>query len=231
MRLFHWIAWAGIGAGVLAAGTPRNGFAQVSEVKEFVKDGIRYRETKQTVRRPIYENKIEEQQQTVFQERYDTKWQTSYRTYQAPIVEYRMVPYLANRWNPFAEPYWTYRQAPVTRWETRQQELRTPVMERSWEPRQQTVKVIKPTQRMAEESSTTIVALGPAETSDGWAPAGAESVSKIAGGGKGQNGTGQNPTGQNLTGQKRTSLEGDPPAQTARGGNGRRTGEAESTVR
>ena len=55
--------------------------------------GVRYRVTKQVVQRPVSKTDWQEQQQTVYRERYDTQWQTNYRTYLTPVTEYRQELY------------------------------------------------------------------------------------------------------------------------------------------
>jgi hypothetical protein len=135
------------------------GQASVEYVEE---GGVRYRVTKQLVQRPISQTDWQEQQQTVYRERYDTQWQTNYRTHLTPVTEYRQKLYLANRWNPLATPYWTYRYVPVTRWEARQESYSTPIAQRTWMPEQQTVRIPRTTTQMATEEHVSKVAVGPA---------------------------------------------------------------------
>ncbi len=137
--------------------------ALAQSTTEFVEEnGIRYRVSRQVIQRPVSKTDWEEHQQTVFKERYDTQWQTNYRTYITPVTEYRQELYLANRWNPLATPYWTYRYVPVTRWETRQEPISVPVAQRTFVPEQQTVRIPKTTTQMATEEYVSRVALGPA---------------------------------------------------------------------
>ena len=124
--------------------------------------GVRYRVTKQIVPRPISKTEWDEQQQTVYRERYDTQWQTNYRTYLTPVTEYRQELYLANRWNPLGTPYWTYRYVPVTRWEARQEPYSVPIAQRTWVPEQHTVRIPRTTTQMATEEHVSKVVIGPA---------------------------------------------------------------------
>lgn len=144
----------------IAAGE-RVAFTQAT-VREYEQDGVRYRETRQVTKRPINEVQYEQQQRTVYKEKYDTKVQTNYRTVMTPVTEYRSEPYLANRWNPFATPYWTYQYVPTTRWEARREEIRTPITQRNWVPEQQTVSVPKTTQRMVQDEVVSKIAIGTA---------------------------------------------------------------------
>jgi hypothetical protein len=131
------------------------------EVKETVENGILYRTTKQVMRRPMTETRWEEQKQTVFREQYDTQWQTSYRTLHTPVIEYQAQAYLANRWNPFGTPYWSYRYVPITRWEMRQEPMHTPITQRNWVPVEQTVHVPRTNTHLVEEEVISKVAVGP----------------------------------------------------------------------
>lgn len=149
----------------LLATTPSLKAQQTESIVE--ENGIRYRVTKQITKRPIYETKVEQQQQTVYREQYNTQFQTSYRTYLVPITEYRMEPYVANRWNPFAAPYTAYRYVPVTRWETRQEPISVPIVRRDWVPQQQTVHIPRTTTTMVEDEVVSKIALGPATNSSG----------------------------------------------------------------
>jgi hypothetical protein len=151
---------------MIAAGTVVGCFCASSAiaeqlVDEKVENGIRYRITKQVIRRPLTETRWEEQKQTVFREQYDTQWQTSYRTLQTPVVEYQAQAYLANRWNPFGTPYWSYRYVPITRWEIRQEPTHMPITQRNWVPLEQTVHVPRTNTHMVEEEVTSKVAIGP----------------------------------------------------------------------
>jgi hypothetical protein len=134
-------------------------------------DGIRYRVTKQIIQRPVSKTEWDQQQQTVFRERYETQWHTNYRTYLTPVTEYRQELYLANRWNPLAMPYWTYRYVPVTRWESRHEPYSVPLAQRTLVPEQQTVHIPRTTTQMATEEQISKVAIGPS-TSGGWTAAG-----------------------------------------------------------
>jgi hypothetical protein len=130
---------------------------------DFVEDDrFRYQVTKRVVPRAVTKTEWVEQQQTVYRDRYDTQWQTNYRTVLTPVTEYRQELYLANRWNPLATPYWTYRYVPVTRWEARQEPYSVPIAQRTWVPEQQTVRIPQTTTQMATEEHVSKVVIGPA---------------------------------------------------------------------
>jgi hypothetical protein len=130
-----------------------------SELKE--ENGQLYRVTQQVIQRPISKTEWDQQQQTVYRERYDTQWQTNYRNYVTPVTEYRQELVLANRWNPLATPYWTYRYVPVTRWESRMEPYNVPVAQRSWVPETQTVNIPRTTTQIVTDTHVSRVALGP----------------------------------------------------------------------
>ena len=144
----------------LSAGSSPVAAQSTTALKE--ENGILYRVTTQVVQRPISKTEWQEQQQTVYRERYDTQWQTNYRTLLTPVTEYRQELYLANRWNPLGTPYWTYRYVPVTRWEARQEPYTVPIAQRTWVPEQQTVRIPRTTTQMATDEVVSKVAIGPA---------------------------------------------------------------------
>jgi hypothetical protein len=131
-------------------------------IREFVENGNRVRETRQTVQRPVSKTEWLEQQQTVYREQFNTQWQTNYRTYLTPVTEYRQELYLANRWNPLAMPYWTYRYVPITRWEARQEPYSVPIAERTLVPEQRTVHIPQTTTQMVTDEHISRVVIGPA---------------------------------------------------------------------
>jgi hypothetical protein len=137
--------------------------------------GTRYRVTRQVIQRPVSKLEWDQHQQTVFRERYETQWHTNYRNYLTPVTEYRQELYLANRWNPLAMPYWTYRYVPVTRWESRYEPFSVPISQRTLVPEQQTVNIPRTTVQMYKDEHISKVAVGPA-SSDGWTPAGSQSA-------------------------------------------------------
>jgi hypothetical protein len=129
------------------------------EVRYYVKDGITYQETRRVVQRPVVETKYEQREQVFYREQFKTNMQQTYQTVQVPITEYRTVACLQNRWNPFAQPYYTYRTVPTQRMEVRQQVVQLPVTTRELVPEKRIVQVPITSQRMAEEEQITRVAV------------------------------------------------------------------------
>ncbi len=138
---------------------------RADDVKYYDKDGVTYCETTRTVHRPIVETHYVDQQQTVYTEQLQTQIQTSQRIVQVPVWEYVSEPYWVNRWNPFATPYLAYRTVPRLRWESRTQQVQTPVVQRQVIPQQRTVKVPITTQRFVDDQqiSRVAVAVKPAD--------------------------------------------------------------------
>jgi hypothetical protein len=143
----------------LVACTRPSAAQTTSELKE--EDGQLYRVTRQVIQRPVSKTEWEQQQQTVYRERFDTQWQTNYRNYVTPVTEYRQELYLANRWNPLATPYWSYRYVPVVRWESRLEPYNIPVAQRTWVPETQTVHIPRTSTQIVTDTHESRVALGP----------------------------------------------------------------------
>ena len=144
----------------LAVSSKQASAQSTTEIRE--ENGNLYRVTTQEIPRSVSKTELREQQQTVYRERYDTQWQTNYRTYLTPVTEYRQELYLANRWNPLATPYWTYRYVPVTRWEARQEPYNVPIAQRTWVPEQQTVRIPQITTQIVTDQVVRKEFIGPA---------------------------------------------------------------------
>ncbi|HEY2762362.1 MAG TPA: hypothetical protein VGI75_16500, partial [Pirellulales bacterium] len=73
--------------------------------------------------------------------------------------EYSWEPYLANRWNPFAQPTVAYHYVPHTRWDVRTEEQQIPVVRHDVVPEQHTAQVPVVTQRWADVEHITRMAV------------------------------------------------------------------------
>ncbi len=146
--------WA-VAAGLLACASG----ALAQEVREYVEDGVRYRETRSKVMRPVTETRFEERERTVFREQYSTETEEYTRLVNVPVTEYRWEAYWAGWFNPFAKPHLAYRYVPVTRWETRSETVRRPVTRRELIPEKEVVRVPITERRMVEEEVTRRVAI------------------------------------------------------------------------
>ena len=90
----------------------------------FVKNvhGIRYQVIQVPTQVPITE--MRSQEQTTYRQQITTEQVQHQQVYHVPVTQYQVVSTLHNRWNPFAEPYWTHHYEPVTTW---QQQVRNGV--------------------------------------------------------------------------------------------------------
>ena len=134
--------------------------ATAQDVRYYEDNGITYRETTQTVRRAIPHTEIQSRDVTYYREHYTTDLQDVTRTYQVPVTQYVYEPYLANRWNPFAQPTLNYRMVPKTHWETKVETVKIPVSRRDVLPETVTQQVPVTTHKMAEDKVVSRVAVG-----------------------------------------------------------------------
>jgi hypothetical protein len=136
--------------------------AMADDVKYSEEDGLTYRETTQTIQRPVQHTTMQQRDVTYNRERYTTELQEVQRTYQVPITEYVWKPETHRSWNPFEPPYVAYRMVQQTRYETRSETVKIPVAKREVVPEKITQQVPVTTQRIAQEKVVTKVAIGPA---------------------------------------------------------------------
>jgi hypothetical protein len=122
-------------------------------------NGATVRETRRTVKRPVSETQIVENQSTVYTDRVTTEYQPSTRTLYSPVTEYAWEPYLANRWNPMASPSVQYRYVPHTRWEMRTEETQVPVTRRELVPETRISRVPVTATRFVDEEQISRVAV------------------------------------------------------------------------
>jgi hypothetical protein len=91
----------------------------VGEVTYFEKDGTTYRETRETIRRPVSETRMKERERTVYRDELKSEYHDTYRTTQIPVTEYRWETRVEGIFNPFVGAHLVQRLVPKTRWETR----------------------------------------------------------------------------------------------------------------
>lgn len=113
-------------------------------------NGQQWREVHRTVRYPVSETQCVDQQQTHYEEQYNTQVCDTYRTYYAPVTEYRWESYWVNRFNPFAQPYLAQRLVPRTYMEARTEVVKVPVTQRNLIPVTRTVRTPVTTQRLVD---------------------------------------------------------------------------------
>lgn len=139
------------------AGVPSAGG---DEVRYYEQDGVTYRETRRTVRRPVCETQLRPSTQIVYREERTSELRDTVRTWWTPVTEYRCEARWVGRWNPLAEPYLAYRSVPRTSWEQRTEVVQVPVTNRRLVPETRTVQVPVTTRRMATEEVITRLAVG-----------------------------------------------------------------------
>lgn len=89
---------------------------------------------------PQRETGFERVERTTYREEVRTEFRECPRTVWTPVTEYRCQGTWV-WWDPFRRPYMEYRQVPVTRWEPRQQMVKTPVTVRTQVPEKSVVNV------------------------------------------------------------------------------------------
>jgi hypothetical protein len=135
----------------LAACTSRS---RAQEIVYYEENGVTYRETRQTIRCPVAETKIQECEQTVYRPQWKTETRDVVRTYQVPVTEYRWEAYWQGRFNPFVQPYLAQRLVPRTRWETRTETVKVPTTSYSVVPEKSVVRTPVTTWKTIERQVT-----------------------------------------------------------------------------
>lgn len=104
-------------------------------------NGQQWNEVHRTISHPQTQTQCVEQPQTYYQEQCQVTNQDTYRTYQVPVTEYHLESYWVGRYNPFVQPYMAQRLVPRTRWETRTELVKVPIVQRSLVPVTRMVRV------------------------------------------------------------------------------------------
>lgn len=141
------------------------------EVREVMRDGVRYQETRQVTQRQVPVTVMQNQSQTVYTQQLTTNTLNHQQLYCVPTTTYQWDSRLRGRWNPFITPYWTYNLRPVTTWSTQVANVQIPVNQVAWVPQTRTVQVPVTTYRTAEEETVTRVALSNSPAATGLASA------------------------------------------------------------
>lgn len=154
---------------VLTAGT-----AAADEVKTVTDaSGQTWNEVHRTISHPQTQTQCVDQPQTYYQEQCQVTTHDTYRTYQVPVTEYHLESYWVGRFNPFVQPYLAQRFVPRTRWETRTELVKVPVVQRNLVPVTRMVKVPVTTETVVNQdivvhrqlvSQPTAIASTPAAT-------------------------------------------------------------------
>jgi hypothetical protein len=133
-------------------------------VNEVVRDGIKYRETRQVVEQMMPVTTMQDQQQRVMTPKVSTETVAHQQVYSIPVTQYEVVPVLHGRWNPFIEPYYTYETQLVTRYQEQVVNVQIPVTKSEWVAETKTVQVPITEYKMAKQEIVTTVALTGGDT-------------------------------------------------------------------
>jgi hypothetical protein len=133
-------------------------------VNEVVRDGIKYRETRQVVEQMMPVTTMQDQQQRVMTPKVSTETVAHQQVYSIPVTQYEVVPVLHGRWNPFIEPYYTYETQLVTRYQEQVVNVQIPVTKSEWVTETKTVQVPITEYKMAKQEIVTTVALTGGDT-------------------------------------------------------------------
>lgn len=114
-------------------------------------NGQTWNEVHRTISHPQTQTQCVDQPQTYYQEKCDVQTYDSYRTYSVPVTEYHLESYWVGRFNPFVQPYLAQRFVPRTRWETRTELVKVPVVQRSLVPVTRMVRVPVTTEKVVNQ--------------------------------------------------------------------------------
>lgn len=135
--------------------------------------GIRYQVTRQEITKPVAIQTTREQQVTNYRQQVTTENVQHQQVYHVPVTQYQVVSRLHNRWNPFAEPYWTHHYEPVTTWQQQVGTVQIPVSKVAWVPETRTVQTPTTVWQNATQVVETRMPIGPS-------PAGASGNTAMA---------------------------------------------------
>ena len=122
--------------------------------------GVTYRQTTQTVRRPITETHLEQRDSIVYRPRVTTELRDTPQSTPLVITEYHWTPVYRRSWNVFAPPYLTYEWLPQTHLETRTDIVKTACTRSELVPEKVTQQVPVTTQSYVEDKIVSHVAVG-----------------------------------------------------------------------
>ena len=157
--------WATIALAAAAVGADS---ASAQQQPEYInKDGIRYQVIQQQIPTQVAVTEMRSQEQTTYRQQVTTENVQHQQVYHVPVTQYQVVSTLHNRWNPFAEPYWTHHYEPVTTWQQQVGTVQIPVNKVTMVPETRTVQQPVTTWKTAYNTITTHRAVGPADAGPG----------------------------------------------------------------
>jgi hypothetical protein len=138
------------GLACLAGGLTQLSGEELIKRERFERDGKTYESS--TYRKPVLQQTVQEQQQTVYVDRRVTEMYDSQRTLMVPVTQMVYEPRVHNWWNPFTGAHVAYHLVPRTRWEMRTEIVRSPIERRELVPEQRIVQRVVNTPTFVEEA-------------------------------------------------------------------------------
>ena len=129
--------------------------------------GVRYEVTQQQVPTQVPVTEMQSRQQTTYRQQVTTENVQHQQVYHVPVTQYQVVSRLHNRWNPFAEPYWTHHYEPVTTWQQQVGTVQIPVNKVAVVPETRTVQQPVTTWKTVNNTITHRRAIGMTPTGPG----------------------------------------------------------------
>lgn len=131
------------------------------QTRTYMKDGVKYRETREMILRPVTEIRYEQRERTVYREEVSTEMREIHRVVQVPVTEYQWESFWVNRFWIFGRPHLAYHLVPRTRLESRTEIVKRPVTIRRLIPEKRIDRVPIVTRRMVEEEVIRRVVVSP----------------------------------------------------------------------
>ncbi len=139
-----------------------------AQQQDFIdKDGIRYQVIQQQIPTQVPVTEMRSQEQTTYRQQVTTENVQHQQVYHVPVTQYQAVQELHNRWNPFAEPYYTVRYEPITTWQQQVGTVQIPVSKVTMVPETRTVQQPVTTWKTVNNTITHHRAIGPTPAGPG----------------------------------------------------------------
>ncbi|MBA4106835.1 MAG: hypothetical protein C0485_13870 [Pirellula sp.] len=156
--------WATLALAAAAVGANS---ANAQQPEYIDKDGIRYQVIQRQVPTQVPITEMRSQEQTTYRQQVTTENVQHQQVYHVPVTQYQVVSQLHNRWNPFAEPYWTHHYEPVTTWQQQVGTVQIPVSKVDVVPETRTVQQPITTWKTVNNTITEHRAIGPTPNGPG----------------------------------------------------------------
>ena len=134
--------------------------AQDGQLREDPTTGIVYRQVVRNIQRPVVEQKMEQQERTVYRPETVAQSTPEVRRLYTPVTEMKWQPFVQGRWNPFRQPVVAYRQIPETHWEARDQMINRTTWQTRWVAEKQMVQVPRSVVRTTTEQRIDLEPVG-----------------------------------------------------------------------